>query len=236
MKTKKPVVKLRWLRFTEEMNALDFLKRAHHFIGQIDSDDAAWKWVIISLYGALYGFAICACKGTDPDNVTYDTKKGKRLISFNKAMRRCQDPSRRQMSLCCKHLAVTPAQQKSIDRLQEDFRHKFEHHIPAGWSIEIHGMPDICLDVIEVIRALVFDTGIFLHLDTRERSKLKSYLVQSKRMLKKSCVYRELRAIERNKATVYNRRSRSKSLRLIEQALEHDLEQQGVPQAAPSEV
>ena len=236
MKTKKPVVKLRWLRFTEEKNALDFLKRAHGFIRQVDSDDAAWKWIIISLYGALYGFAICACKGTNPDNVTYDTKKGKRLIAFNEALRRCQDPSRRQMSLCCKHLTVTPAQQKSVDRLQEDFRHKFEHYIPTSSSIEIHGMPDICLDVIEVIRALVFDTGIPLHLDTRERSKLKSYIVQSKRMLKNSRMYKELRAIENDKVTVYNRRSRSKSLRLIELALEHNLKQQGVPLAAPSKV
>ena len=33
----------------------------------------AWKWVCIALHGALYGFGICAIKGTDDSSVLEDT-------------------------------------------------------------------------------------------------------------------------------------------------------------------
>ena len=54
-----------WLRLTEETNALDYLERAGSFIVDADQDNFAWKWVVLALHGALYGFAIAACKGTN---------------------------------------------------------------------------------------------------------------------------------------------------------------------------
>jgi hypothetical protein len=53
------------LILSEEKNALDYLEKAYSFIVQATTDVLAWKWVIISLHGALYGFAICALKGTN---------------------------------------------------------------------------------------------------------------------------------------------------------------------------
>ena len=90
MPTKKIYAK--WLRFTEEDNALDYSEKAFFHISQTEKDKKSWKWVILSLHGALYGFAICAIKSTNPDRVTYTTKKGKvKLISFDDALNRCQD-------------------------------------------------------------------------------------------------------------------------------------------------
>ncbi|HEY7535892.1 MAG TPA: hypothetical protein VH878_08095 [Thermodesulfobacteriota bacterium] len=64
----------------------------------------AWKWVIIALHGALYGFAVSACTGSNPYTVTMkkhkpiDTVKIKEdgtlevvkgeLIDFNEALDR----------------------------------------------------------------------------------------------------------------------------------------------------
>ena len=44
-------------------------------------------------------------------------------------------------------------QGKSIKRLNL-FRNEFVHFMPKGWSIELSGMPNICLDCLDVIRAL----------------------------------------------------------------------------------
>jgi hypothetical protein len=80
-------MKDRWLTFTEETNALDYLNRAAQFIRETATDDDAWKWVVIALHGSLYGFAICACKGTDYHNVTYPAKRaGRKLLSFGAAI------------------------------------------------------------------------------------------------------------------------------------------------------
>jgi hypothetical protein len=56
----------RYVKLTEESNALDYLERAAQFIREATADDHAWKWVVISLHGAIYGFAICACKAHRP--------------------------------------------------------------------------------------------------------------------------------------------------------------------------
>jgi len=88
-------IRAKCLRLSEETNALDYLEQVYHYIRQTKTNVIAWKWVILTLHGALYGFAICACKGTNPDNVTQENvTQGsvKKLISFDKVLKRCQDP------------------------------------------------------------------------------------------------------------------------------------------------
>jgi hypothetical protein len=56
------------LRTNEVENAVDYLeKAAYHFRNR---EDCYWfKWLMISLHGALYGFGVCAIKGTSTDRV-----------------------------------------------------------------------------------------------------------------------------------------------------------------------
>ncbi|PEJ32290.1 hypothetical protein CN689_14265 [Peribacillus butanolivorans] len=56
------------LRTNELDNALDYLEKSgYHYNARGDSH---WfKWLMISLHGALYGFGICAIKGTNSDRV-----------------------------------------------------------------------------------------------------------------------------------------------------------------------
>jgi hypothetical protein len=62
------------LVISEEQNALDYLRKSREYIGQVASDRIAWKWATISLDAALYGFAICALKGTNPHRVMKTNK------------------------------------------------------------------------------------------------------------------------------------------------------------------
>lgn len=64
----------RFLFLNHESNALDYLKKAVDFISLTESDPIAWKWVAMGLHGALYGFAILACKGTTSYNVIENSK------------------------------------------------------------------------------------------------------------------------------------------------------------------
>lgn len=56
------------LRTNELENAIDYLEKAtFHFNNR---EDAYWfKWLMISLHGALYGFGVCAVKGTNTERV-----------------------------------------------------------------------------------------------------------------------------------------------------------------------
>jgi len=167
-------IKERFLRLSEEENSFDYLKKAYNYILETEKDVTAWKWVIVSLYDALYGFAICALKGTNPDRVTYQTKKGEvRLISFDEALKRCQDSSWMRMTTLSKHLQLSNQQEKSIRQLQKTFRNNFVHYIPKGWSIEIHGMPKIAIDVLEIVRFLALDTGNYVNLNKAQRRRAK---------------------------------------------------------------
>jgi hypothetical protein len=150
----------RYLTFTEETNALDYLERAAQFIREAATDDHAWKWAVIALHGALYGFAICACKGTDYHTVTYQTKRGDRmLISFQKALAACQDRKRITMTVLSKPLVLTTNQKAAIDKLQQTLRNPFEHYIPTSWHIETHGMPTIAIHCLEVVWFLALEVG-----------------------------------------------------------------------------
>lgn len=196
----KAKIKQKWLSLSEETNALDYLEQAHYYVQQTEKRGIAWKWVILTLHGALYGFAICACKGTNPDNVTFDTREGeKRLIGFDEALRRCQNSKWMRMTVTSKHLQLTNQQKKSIEILRKWFRNNFEHYIPKGWAIEIHGMPKIAIDVLGVIRFLALDTGNCINLNQEQRDRVKLMVFQSKQKLKQSQLYKECKLAQKKK-------------------------------------
>jgi len=185
-------VRAKWLRFTEETNALDFLDKAARFIVEAQVDRKAWKWVVLCLQGALYGFAVCACRGTNYEDVVVRNKKGEeKLISFDKALEMCQNPSVMGTLFTSRVLDLSKSQKDSIRRLKKELRNNFEHYIPRGWSIEIHGMPKIAIDVLDVVRFLAVETGTYIHLNQAQMKKVKSHVYQSKRLLKKSRLYHE---------------------------------------------
>lgn len=167
------------MHYTEECNALDYFERADQFIREASTDNQAWKWVIIALHGALYGFAICACKGTNYDNVTTKTKWGPRLISFSEALTACEDAQRMQMTVFSKPLSLTDEQRAAITHLQHALRNPFEHYIPLSWHVELHGMPNIAVHCIEVIRFLALDTRNYTMLAEGQHERIDSLAAEA---------------------------------------------------------
>jgi hypothetical protein len=185
-------IKGKWLRLTEERNALDYLRQAYFHICRTESNIMAWKWVVICLHGALYGFAICAIKGTYSGNVTYKTPKGiQKLISFNEALKRCQDQNCMRFAGNNYTLQLSDSQRESILILKKEFRDNFEHYIPKGWSIEVHGFPEIAIDILDIVRILALESINRIHLKKSERREIKSIVFQSKLFLRQCKLYKE---------------------------------------------
>ena len=184
-------VRAKYLKLTDEKNALDFLEKAYFFISKTETDVFAWKWVVLCLHSALYGFLIAALKGTDWQNVVYKTKKYYKLISFNEALKRCQDPNEMRKTVFSQHLHLNQEEKDAIKLLKETLRNNFEHYIPKGWFIELHGLPNMCLQVLSVISFLALETRNYQNLNTTMRRKIKSYIFQSKKIIKASQLYKE---------------------------------------------
>lgn len=186
------MVYAKWMRYDEQTNALDYLEKCYHFLKTVEKERQNWKWVIITLHSALYGFAISACRGTNSDSVIHRTKKGhERLIDFNEALKRCQDPNWMRVNIDYKYYELSNQQKESIRMLHKVFRNNFEHFTPKSWSIEIHDMPIMILDCLDVVRNLVVYSDVGWRLKPSKLKKAKSIIYNSRKIIKNSVLYKE---------------------------------------------
>jgi hypothetical protein len=186
-------IKEKYLRIEEHTNALNYLMMLHQFVLKVKEDPFYWKWIMITLHGAIYGFAVSTIRGTDAESVTTNTRKGERLISFNEALRRCQNKSWMQYALLNETLILSESQKKSIRKMKDIFRNEFMHFKPKGWSIELHFFIKITLDCLDVIRFLGIQTYSGYRYNLSKQRKIKSLIFQTKKEIKKSDLYNEVK-------------------------------------------
>lgn len=185
-------VQAKWIRFDEQTNALDYLEKCFSFLKTVEHEPQNWKWVIITLHSALYGFAISACKGMNSDSVIKLTKNGyERLIDFDEALKRCQDPTWMRVNINYEEFKFSSSQFKSIRKLHKVLRNNFEHFTPKSWSIELHYLPDMIYDCFEVIRLLIIYSDVSWRLRGVKLKRVKSIIYQSKRIVANSIFYKE---------------------------------------------
>ena len=190
-----------YLAIDDKENAVDSLLRAEEHIlraekcaGSVQSGGTCWgafhwKWVIICLQNSLYTFALAVAAGTNPGIVQ---RKGGGVVDFITALKLCIGVKR-----FCHSLPVefTRNQKNSMLRLHDDFRNSFEHFKPnSSWYIHLKGMPNICIDVLDVIRLLALDsknisyaTRVYSHQEKEE--KIKASIDRSVKILRTSALY-----------------------------------------------
>ncbi|HEC65639.1 MAG TPA: hypothetical protein ENI23_10105 [bacterium] len=95
-----------------------------------------------------------------------------------------------------RHLELSDTQKKSIDKLKNHFRNRFEHYIPMAWSIEVHRKPQMAMDVLDVVHFLALNASPFVHLTKARRKKVKYMVFRSKRILSQSQLYKETKLLE----------------------------------------
>ncbi|MDA8125284.1 MAG: hypothetical protein M0009_08870 [Deltaproteobacteria bacterium] len=152
-----------WFETDERQDALASLMLYAETITRCGENVSRWKWALISLHSAVqaimaihlgFGNNLLVMRQEDaeawlkahddeepyPNNIKMDGflnlyKKIKRHTVFG-------------------YKFVPKGQQsKSVKRLNE-FRNEFVHFMPKGWSIQLSGLPQICLDCLDVINEL----------------------------------------------------------------------------------
>jgi hypothetical protein len=181
------------LCMTELGNAADFLDRTLDFLEEIPKNKSAWKWVFISIHGALYGFLICSLQQTSfleviergKDETLDDLRwslatrqEPLKPIGLHQAVRLCQDRGL---------LTLTAQQEEAVTFLADGLRNPFEDYIPGGWSIYLAEVPRICRQVMEVTCGLMHSTsGVKLRWPSQNKGrKALARGLKSIRLLKK---------------------------------------------------
>ena len=73
-----------------------------------------------------------------------------------------------------KKFIAKPDHNWAVKKLNE-FRNEFVHFVPKGWSLETLGLPEICLNCLEIIEFLIWESGnIVFHKENQQLRAMSS--------------------------------------------------------------
>lgn len=166
-------------RTNELENAIDFLEQTVVFYNNRENPHR-FKWVCIGLHGALYGFAVCNIRGTDPVNrVLVKSKKKQKpiheqdLLGIWKVLALCKNPE--MLTVNGKVLELLDYQIAAIHRIVE-YRNSFSHFKPSGYSI-IGSVDESIAPILEVIYFFVFQSNNIFSASKSDKERIKQALI-----------------------------------------------------------
>ena len=184
-----------WLRTDEIEELVSALEHCAELASGLESNLMNWKWLIIALHNALQGACVCALRGRDNAGITMLTKKSakevwhwldvesrkspappmpeERLAAMPELYQRVADTTH--LPDPCR-LPTDPSRDDDVKRLNR-LRNRFIHFVPAGFSLEVSGMPRIvghCCDAIEHL-SVKYPT-YWGHLNNKLRRRTKTAL------------------------------------------------------------
>jgi hypothetical protein len=160
-----------YLDTDEESQIANALKMAALFSDGVESDQHLWRWIIIALHNAMQGMMVrVLMDGTSYPVLTEKCQQkwlswasnegspypNERLATYLDLYARVKKQG---FGLGGGNQGFIPqgCEEASIRRLNE-FRNEFIHFTPKGWSLELDGLPRICIDCGRLISFLGWET------------------------------------------------------------------------------
>jgi len=171
-----------WLRTDETEEAISSLEMLAETAPSLVLDTYRWKWVFISTHNALQGFMVLALRHGNgllalKDEIAAQWQKAYReggkypvekLDNFTNLYKKVKSVR----MMCYVHsrkFKATQDHNRAVKKLNE-LRNDFIHFVPKGWSLELTGLPEICLRCLEVIEFLGWESGnIILNEEVQQR-------------------------------------------------------------------
>lgn len=139
-------------------------------------DPYQWKWVLIGLHNAVQGFMVLALWNGNGLLALRDRIAAKWLKAYNNGGPYPAEKLDEFMNLYTKvkdsaNFHVVGAgpfipgstHDESFSRLNE-FRNEFIHFTPKGWSLQLAGLPRVCLDALDLVQFFGWEsTAILWH-------------------------------------------------------------------------
>jgi len=181
-----------WFRTDE---ALDVAGSTRHALLSLDlatTDPHAWKWVLVALHSALQGACVCHLTGTaqpvgaltdrntqewlnylhnsrDDPNVTIPKV---RLLALPSLLNKVRKPNTIGSGAQAPGIEISDEELRWLNRFHYQIRNQFIHFSPMGWTLELSGVPGLCVLIARII-GTVLDAGWgFRHLSNTDRDGL----------------------------------------------------------------
>lgn len=158
----------RWLRTDEYVNAESSLRKAAETLRLVQDEVLEWKWLLEALHAGIQGvFVLALARGNG-----LLTLKSTHAAAWLKAYE-SGGPWPKKLDLdyflelygkAKEHVlrgsnfSVTQAHDRAMEKLN-DLRNGFVHFGAQGWSIQLAGLPSICLRAVEVTDAVAQTPG-----------------------------------------------------------------------------
>lgn len=179
-----------WLTTDEAQDVAGSIRHALLCSRYLGRDEQTWKWFLLALHAALQGACVCHLLTTaDPIGAVKPRNEAEWLAYFNarpterpvippatelmnlpellKTVRNQRDPSR------APTIAITDREVNWLTRIHREIRNQFVHFAPAGWSIDLSGIPDITRLIARIILEILDHGWAFRHLDEDIRDAMR---------------------------------------------------------------
>lgn len=165
-----------YLRTDEEAETANAVKMAAQFAQQAHEDPHLWRWIIIAIHNAAQGTMVLSLRhGNGLLALTdkcfkawmqaYDkneTPPPEKLDNYLSLYRKVRHSKWGQVG-GNKRFVPSGSEGKDIKDLNT-LRNAFIHFTPKGWSLEVDGLPRICLSTARLISFLALETqNVFWH-------------------------------------------------------------------------
>ncbi len=153
--------------FEEITNSIELLSSQS---SQLE-DKYQWKWVILSMHSTLQGFMVIGLRDSAGLNILKDGIAKKWLRAYRNgdpypvekldSFLNLYEKIKSDRMLRFGHSRIyesTEGNDRSVKMLNT-LRNDFIHFVPKGWLLEVTGLPKICLDCIEIIEFLGWESN-----------------------------------------------------------------------------
>lgn len=153
-----------WLRTDEYEEAVSALEAAADFARPVVEDQHRWKWVLIAVHNAVQGFMVLALRRGSGLLALRNEVAAQWLKADRENKPLPEEKLDSFLNLYSKVKTTAAAgyvhsgHNRSMKKLNK-LRNDFIHFVPKGWSLELAGLPAICMDCLSVARFLHSDGG-----------------------------------------------------------------------------
>lgn len=165
-----------YLRIDEEAEVANAMKMAAQFAAHVHEDPHLWRWIIIAMHNAAQGTMVLSLRHGNGLLALSDEC----YTAWMQAYEKHESPPPEKLDTYLgqykkvkhsrwgqvggnKRFVPTGCEGKDIKYLNSP-RNEFIHFTPKGWSLELDGLPRICLSATRLNSFLAFETeNVFWH-------------------------------------------------------------------------
>ncbi len=165
-----------YLRTDEEAEAANAVKMAAQFAEHAHEDLHLWRWIVIAMHNAAQGTMVLSLRHgngllalNDESYAAWmqaheknEAPPPEKLDNFLNLYKKVKHTEWGQVG-GNKRFVASGSEGKDIKQLNA-LRNDFIHFTPKGWSLEVDGLPRICLSTARLISFLALETqNVFWH-------------------------------------------------------------------------